>query len=66
MSVFNVGFVIFPDATRFHWTATGFGAIAAVGDAIDEILRPLLTLDGDRLRDDRRRKFLAIDGSAAG
>jgi acetyl-CoA carboxylase carboxyl transferase subunit alpha len=41
-------------------------AIAAVGDAIDEILRPLLTLDGDRLRDDRRRKFLAIDGSAAG
>jgi acetyl-CoA carboxylase carboxyl transferase subunit alpha len=41
-------------------------AIAAVGDAIDEILRPLLTLDGDRLRDERRRKFLAIDGSAAG
>jgi acetyl-CoA carboxylase carboxyl transferase subunit alpha len=41
-------------------------AIAAVGDAIDEILRPLLALDGDRLRDERRRKFLAIDGSAAG
>jgi acetyl-CoA carboxylase carboxyl transferase subunit alpha len=41
-------------------------AIAAVGDAIDEILRPLLTLDGDRLRGERRRKFLAIDGSAAG
>jgi acetyl-CoA carboxylase carboxyl transferase subunit alpha len=41
-------------------------AIAAVGEAIDEILRPLLTLDGDRLRDERRRKFLAIDGSAAG
>jgi acetyl-CoA carboxylase carboxyl transferase subunit alpha len=41
-------------------------AIAAVGDAIDEILRPLLTFDGDRLRDERRRKFLAIDGSAAG
>jgi len=41
-------------------------AIAAVGDAIDEILRPLLTLDGDRLRDERRRKFLAIDGSATG
>src|SRR3954469_17770414 len=41
-------------------------AIAAVGDAIDEILGPLLTLDGDRLRDERRRKFLAIDGTAAG
>ena len=40
--------------------------IAAVGDAIDEILGPLLTLDGDRLRDERRRKFLAIDGTAAG
>jgi acetyl-CoA carboxylase carboxyl transferase subunit alpha len=41
-------------------------AIAAVGEAIDEILRPLMTLEGDRLRDERRRKFLAIDGSAAG
>src|SRR5438309_6372670 len=39
-------------------------AIAAVGDAIDEILGPLLTLDGDRLRDERRRKFLAIGGTA--
>ena len=41
-------------------------AIAAVGDAIDEILGPLLALDGDRLRNERRRKFLAIDGTAAG
>jgi acetyl-CoA carboxylase carboxyl transferase subunit alpha len=41
-------------------------AIAAIGDALDEVLRPLLTLDGDRLRDERRRKFLAIDGTAAG
>jgi acetyl-CoA carboxylase carboxyl transferase subunit alpha len=41
-------------------------AIAAIGDALDEVLRPLLALDGDRLRDERRRKFLAIDGTAAG
>ena len=39
-------------------------AIAAIGDALDEILRPLLGLDGDRLRDERRRKFLAIGGTA--
>ena len=39
-------------------------AIAATGDALDEILRPLLALDGDRLRDERRRKFLAIGGTA--
>src|ERR1700676_1485133 len=39
-------------------------AIAAIGDALDEILRPLLALDGDRLRDERRRKFLAIGGTA--
>jgi len=41
-------------------------AIAAVGAALDEILRPLLALDGDRLRDERRRKFLAIGGTAPG
>ena len=35
-------------------------AIAGLGDALDETLRPLLALDGDRLRDERRRKFLAI------
>ena len=41
-------------------------AITAVGEAIDEVLRPLLTLDGDRLREERRRKFLAIDGALPG
>jgi acetyl-CoA carboxylase carboxyl transferase subunit alpha len=41
-------------------------AIAAIGDALDEILRPLLALDGDRLRGERRRKFLAIDGTLQG
>jgi acetyl-CoA carboxylase carboxyl transferase subunit alpha len=41
-------------------------AIAAIGDAVDEVLRPLLALDGDRLRAERRRKFLAIDGTAPG
>src|ERR1700719_1353169 len=35
-------------------------AIAGLGDVLDEALRPLLALDGDRLRDERRRKFLAI------
>src|SRR5205807_4577678 len=35
-------------------------AIAGLSDALDETLRPLLALDGDRLRDERRRKFLAI------
>jgi len=35
-------------------------AIAALGDALDEVLRPLLARDGARLRDERRRKFLAI------
>jgi acetyl-CoA carboxylase carboxyl transferase subunit alpha len=41
-------------------------AIAAVGDALDEILRSLLALDGDRLRDERRRKFLAIGATPPG
>jgi len=40
-------------------------AITALGDALDETLGPLLALDGDRLREERRRKFLAIDGTAA-
>jgi acetyl-CoA carboxylase carboxyl transferase subunit alpha len=39
-------------------------AIAAIGDALDEILRPLLAFDGDRLRDERRRKFLGIGGTS--
>jgi acetyl-CoA carboxylase carboxyl transferase subunit alpha len=41
-------------------------AIAAIGDAIDEVLSPLLALDGDRLREERRRKFLAIGGTPPG
>ena len=35
-------------------------AIAALGDALDEALIPLLEQDGDSLRAERRRKFLAI------
>jgi acetyl-CoA carboxylase carboxyl transferase subunit alpha len=41
-------------------------AIAGLGDVLDEALRPLLALDGDRLRDERRRKFLAIGNRTAG
>src|ERR1700730_4382952 len=41
-------------------------AIAGLGDALDEALRPLVALDGDRLRDERRRKFLAIGNRTAG
>jgi len=41
-------------------------AIAAMGEALDEALSALLTSDGDRLRDERRRKFLAIGGTATG
>src|ERR1700676_4565445 len=41
-------------------------AIARLGDALDEALRPLLALDGERLRDERRRKFLAIGSRTAG
>jgi acetyl-CoA carboxylase carboxyl transferase subunit alpha len=41
-------------------------AIAGLADALDEVLRPLLALDGDRLRDERRRKFLAIGSRTAG
>jgi acetyl-CoA carboxylase carboxyl transferase subunit alpha len=35
-------------------------AIAALGEALAETLRPLLARDGDSLRAERRRKFLAI------
>ncbi len=35
-------------------------AIAALGEAIAEALAPLLARDGNVLRDERRRKFLAI------
>jgi acetyl-CoA carboxylase carboxyl transferase subunit alpha len=41
-------------------------AIAGLGDALDEALRPLLTIDGDRLRDERRRRFLAIGSRTTG
>jgi acetyl-CoA carboxylase carboxyl transferase subunit alpha len=35
-------------------------AIERLGDAIDEALRPLMALDGDTVRRQRRQKFLAI------
>lgn len=35
-------------------------AIAALGDAIEAALRPLLTVDGKSLRSQRREKFLAM------
>ena len=35
-------------------------AIAALGEALDEALQPLLSRDGGFLREERRRKFLAI------
>jgi acetyl-CoA carboxylase carboxyl transferase subunit alpha len=34
--------------------------VAAVGDAVEEVLRPLLGLDGPALRAQRREKFLAV------
>jgi acetyl-CoA carboxylase carboxyl transferase subunit alpha len=37
-------------------------AIAALGDALDDALRPLIDLDGARLRAQRREKFLAMGG----
>jgi acetyl-CoA carboxylase carboxyl transferase subunit alpha len=40
-------------------------AIARLGEAIDEALRPLVAQDGDALRRQRRQKFLAM-GSGAG
>src|SRR5712692_6115665 len=41
-------------------------AIAALGEAIEEALRPLLGQDGASLRDQRRRKFLAIGSKPGG
>ena len=41
-------------------------AIAALGEALDAALRPLLGRDGAGLRDERRRKFLAIGSTLAG
>jgi acetyl-CoA carboxylase carboxyl transferase subunit alpha len=35
-------------------------AIARLGEAIDEALRPLVGLDGDALRRQRRQKFLSM------
>ena len=35
-------------------------AIAALGDAIEQSLRPLLAMDGGALRAQRREKFLAM------
>ena len=35
-------------------------AIAALGSAVEEALRPLLALDGDSVRRQRRQKFLAM------
>ncbi len=40
-------------------------AIAALGDALDEALGPLLDRDGDALRAERRRKFLAMGTTGA-
>ena len=40
-------------------------AIDALGDVLDETLGPLLNQDGDSLRAERRRKFLAIGTTAA-
>jgi acetyl-CoA carboxylase carboxyl transferase subunit alpha len=36
--------------------------VAAIGDAVEEALRPLLALDGPTLRAQRREKFLAVGG----
>jgi acetyl-CoA carboxylase carboxyl transferase subunit alpha len=41
-------------------------AIAQLGDALDVALRPLLGRDGDSLRAERRRKFLAMGTNLAG
>jgi acetyl-CoA carboxylase carboxyl transferase subunit alpha len=41
-------------------------AIAALGDIIDEALRPLTGRDGDSLRAERRRKFLEMGVKALG
>ena len=39
-------------------------AIAALGEAIGEALRPLIGRDGASLREERRRKFLSIGGKS--
>ncbi len=39
-------------------------AIARLGDALDAALRPLVAQGGDRLRQQRREKFLAMGGAA--
>ena len=41
-------------------------AIAQLGEAVHEALRPLLDRDGDELRAERRRKFLAIGANPIG
>jgi acetyl-CoA carboxylase carboxyl transferase subunit alpha len=41
-------------------------AIAQFGEAVHEALRPLLDRDGDELRAERRRKFLAIGANPLG
>jgi acetyl-CoA carboxylase carboxyl transferase subunit alpha len=41
-------------------------AITALGEALDVVLHPLLGRDGASLRDERRRKFLAIGGPQSG
>jgi acetyl-CoA carboxylase carboxyl transferase subunit alpha len=40
-------------------------AIAALGEALDDALRPLSGRDGASLRAERRRKFLAIGSTPA-
>jgi acetyl-CoA carboxylase carboxyl transferase subunit alpha len=37
-------------------------AIEALGDAVDQALRPLIGIDGARLRSQRREKFVAMGG----
>jgi acetyl-CoA carboxylase carboxyl transferase subunit alpha len=41
-------------------------AIEALGDAVEEALRPMLGQAGDRLREERRRKFLAMGSKPPG
>jgi acetyl-CoA carboxylase alpha subunit len=40
-------------------------AIAAIGDAIEQALEPLLVLSGAELRHRRRQKFLGMGNGAA-
>jgi len=41
-------------------------SIAAMGEALDDALSALLGFDGDRLLEERRRKFLAVGSTPAG